>query len=247
MRNIAVRAALAAPLALGLLLAAAPAAAQTNPQPRRHAVQEGPASFVGDGSHLPVGAGADPGAAIAHARTMPAVLWALERCAARGYRRHAEGDAATVSSDPPLSVVVLALEKPGLAAPEGLVGAPLVQVATVLDEAGNPATQVSGGLVFFAPATGAMHAAEDVPSFAADATFDAPPPAGGSSDPVFHTERVVSCFHDYVFCAGFGNGTCVVSSLLPPNGWWSVARSAVCVAANTARCVYSFAQCWDPR
>ena len=78
-------------------------------------------------------------------------------------------------------------------------------------------------------------------------SIDVPPSAGGGSDPVFHTERVVSCFHDYVFCAGFGNGTCVVSSLLPPNGWWSVARSAVCVAANTARCVYSFAPCWDPR
>jgi hypothetical protein len=230
-----------------LIAGAAAAAVPYAPQPRRYSADDTPVSFSGDASHLPVGAGAGAAAAIAHARTMPAALWALERCAARGYLRHAERDTAITSSSPPVTVVVLALEKPGLAAPAGLVGAPVVQLATVLDEAGNPTTQVSGGLVFFETATGALLAAEDVPGFAADGTFDAPPPAGGGGDPVFHTERIVSCLRDYAFCAGFGNLTCVVSSLLPPNGWWSVARASVCVAANTARCVYSFARCWDPQ
>jgi len=188
-----------------------------------------------------------PAEAIRHARTMPAVLVALERCEARGYLRHAERDTALASSDPPVTVVVLALEKPDLVDPQGLVGGPLVQVGTALDEAGNPATQVSGGLVFFASATGDMLAAEDVPGFAADATFDVASPSGGGSEPIYVPDRVVSCFHDYVFCAGFGNGTCVVSALLPPNGWWSVARAALCVAANTTRCLYSFAKCWDPK
>jgi len=246
MTNPAVRAAIPTLLLVGLLLVAPPASAGDAPQPRRYVEQDGPVGFIGDSSHLPVGAGANATAAIQHARTMPAVLWALERCAARGYLRHAERDTAFASSDPPVTVVVLALEKPGIVDPEGLVGAPVVQVATALDAAGNPSTQVSGGLVFFETATGAMRPAEEVPGFAADGLFDAPLP-GGAGDPVYHTERVVACFRDYVFCAGVGNLTCVAGALMPPNGWWSVARGSLCVASNTVRCVYSFAKCWDPR
>jgi hypothetical protein len=247
MRNLAVHAATAASLLAGLCLPAPPASAGDAPQPRRFVASDGRASFIGNSSHLPVGAGANATDAIRHARMMPAVLAALERCAARGYLRHAERDTAFASSDPPVTAVVLALEKPGIVNPEGLLGAPIVQIGTALDEAGNPSTQVSGGLVFCEIATGAMRAAEDVPGFAAEGTFDVPPPTGGGGEPVYRTERVVACFHDYLFCAGFGNGTCVVSALLPPGGWWSVARAAVCIAANTTRCVYGFAKCWDPQ
>lgn len=222
---------------------APPASATDLPQPRRLPDLDGPVSFPGSSAHLPVGAGTDPAAAIAHARTMPDVLWALERCAARGYLRHPERDTALVRSDPPATVVVLALERPGLVPPEGMVGAPIVQVGTALDYAGNPSTQVSGGLVFFVTATGEMRAAEDVPGFADDATFDAHP-TGARGEPVFYTEGVVQCLRDYTFCAGVGNLTCVASALLPPNGWWSVARASLCVASNTIRCIYGFAKCW---
>jgi hypothetical protein len=184
----------------------------------------------------------DPAYAVEWARNMPAVRWALDRSARRGYLRHPEGDAAALSSSPPSTTVILALEKPGLVDPDGLVGAPIVQVSTTLDDVGNPTTQVSGGLVFFDLATGGLRVAEDVPGFAADRSFDVQPSGGGGR--VYRTDRIVSCLRDYAVCAGVGNLGCLASALLPPRGWWSVAGASVCVAVNTGRCIYGFARCW---
>lgn len=214
-------------------------------QQRRYIDQETTPYFGGDAGNLPVGAGADLAMAIDHARNrMPAVRWALEVCSQRGYVRHAERDSGFVQSNPPLTLVILALEKLDLVNPPGKVGAPVIQIATTLDNMGVASTQVSGGVVFLDTRDGSMTLADDLPGYEPDGSFDAQPSGGGSGGKGFHGEVIVKCLRDYFVCAGVGNSACVLQALLPPNAW-SVPRGLVCVAFNTFRCVYQFGRCWS--
>jgi hypothetical protein len=211
------------------------------PKPRSLPNEDSTPSFGGNASNLPAGAGASLPQVIEHARSMPAVLEALQLCADRGYVRHAEHDSGLVSSNPPISLVVLALEKPGLVCPPGYVGAPVVQVATVLDPAGIPSTQISGGLVFVDTQQQVFVPAEDVPGYAPDGTFDLTKSGGGGGSKRM-IDRIVGCFRNYLVCAGLGNSACMASAILPPS-WYGLARSVVCVAFNTTGCVIDFADC----
>jgi hypothetical protein len=211
-------------------------------EPHSYPSDDDPRYLAGDSNNLPIGPGTDLASAIAHARTMPAVLSAINVCRLRGYVRREESDSGYVQPDPPLTIVILAFEKPGLTPPAGMLGTPIVQIGTALGADAIRSTQVSGGLVFFELADGTPVLADDVPGYRFDGSFDIHKTGGTGG--VYHTERIVQCLRDYFVCAGVGNSACVMGALLSGPPVVAAIRGTVCVAANTFRCAYSFVTCW---
>jgi hypothetical protein len=108
-----------------------------------------PDFFAGDANNLPVGAHLSKPQLIEWARRLPKVEVAMEEFARRGYIPRREGDDARQFSNPPMTTVALAYEKPGQLASDVHWAAPHILVVTSLSPTGEPSTDCTGRVLIY--------------------------------------------------------------------------------------------------
>jgi hypothetical protein len=162
----------------------APSGSVLEAQPRRIATfEETDATFPGSSTHLPVGGGVTPQQAIAHAYTMPAVQQALQLMQSRGYVPHPANDDAVALTSPPLTMVCLQFDKPGLVPPADHIAAPVLMIGTSVGPEGFPVTSVSGGVTFVNTTNARFFTADSLAEYSAsDGSFDVTAGGGENDD-----------------------------------------------------------------